>query len=415
MNHNGANAERFGLSDEELFRLADGRTPLYVYDLARVKRRVTEFKEALRSANAALFFATMANDRPRVLEVLADQGVGACVNSERHLALAIRAGFVRTRIQFTSTGMTQADMKLLQRLQIRANIDSLQQLETWMSIGGKEAGIRINAASLNQRLPADRIGIDAGELRSAEMLAKRFGGKVSGLHVYTGTNFQDPKQMLPTLAAFFDLAATVTTISYVNIGGGIGVNYRHQGSEFDLRRFGEGVGVFAQRLRERTRRDIEVIVEPGRSLVAVCGLFLTRVTDVKSLGGQAFASVDASIAVFPRPLHHPETPHQIRYLKSGNSKRKTQERDTLVVGRTTFSRDILGRTQLPHDIRPGDILGIYDAGAYCTSMASRFLGQREPSQVFLDVVRDRSRLLERSANTTREHFHNGRSNRCLRP
>ncbi len=98
--------------------------------------------------------------------------------------------------------------------------------------------------------------------------------------------------------------------------------------------------------------------------------------------GTNYLGVDASVAVFPRPFHHPDTPHRVRSLFSAGDEPKS---DFVVVGCTTFSRDILGVASLRASIEPGDLLVLDDAGAYCQSMTSRFLGQVEPSVHFLNL------------------------------
>lgn len=370
--------------DAELLALAKAHgTPLYVYDLPRLRRRIHDLRAAFSSAGTTLYFATMANDRLPVLRLLAESGLGACINSMPHLELAMEAGFSAGRIQFTSTGMTHADMGVLQDLRIRANLDSLAQLETWFALGAIEGGLRVNAAALGRGLKSDRIGVDATAVPDAVALAR--GKRLAGLHIYVGTNFQHPDDMLPTLDAFFELAATVPELQYVNIGGGIGIDYARQGTDFDINAYGAGVGRLAKRLRASHGEHVSVIVEPGRGLAAQCGTFLTSVTDVKMLSGQRFASVDGSVAIFPRPFHHPETPHHVRLVSRANSNFSTP---TLVVGRTTFSRDILGTAPLPPDLRPGDVIAFDDAGAYSQSMMSRFLGQPEPQAVFVDGEAD---------------------------
>ncbi|MFL6253777.1 MAG: diaminopimelate decarboxylase family protein [Pyrinomonadaceae bacterium] len=375
-----------GASDAKLSALAlEHGTPLYVYDLLRLRARVAELRDALASAEARLFFATMANDCPQVLRLLAGAEVGACVNSIPHLRLAREAGFPTQRIQFTSTGIARADMRLLQAAGIRTNLDSLLQLEVWFGLGAREAGLRVNASSLGRGRNADRIGIDAAEVEKAVAAATHFGCSLTGLHIYLGTNFQHHDEMLPTLESFFDLAASVSGLRYLNIGGGIGINYRHEGPSFDVYAFGRGVEQYARSLRARLKRHVEIIVEPGRGLTAECGTFVTSVTDIKELGERRFAAVDGSIAVFPRPFHHPETPHRIRKLDAAREPVPNDEyTDTLIVGRTTFSRDILGSASLPKNIRIGDLIAFDDAGSYSQSMASRFLGQPEPQVAFLD-------------------------------
>ena len=257
----------FADSDRNLVDLAQTHgTPLYVYDLRRLRARAAELRSALSGAGVRLFFATMANDREPVLRLLADVGVGACVNSIPHLDLAVASGFIPEQIQFTSTGVTTEDMRTLQRRGIRLNVDSLTQLKTWFELGALEAGIRVNAASLKRGVRDDRIGIEASEVHSAVTSAAELNGKISGLHIYVGTNFQHHEEMLPTLEVFFDFAASIRGLSYVNIGGGIGIDYQHHGPGFDIGAFGDAVSEYTRRLRARLEQHVEVIIEPGRGL-----------------------------------------------------------------------------------------------------------------------------------------------------
>lgn len=357
-------------------------TPLYVYDLGRLGSRIEEIRTALAAADARLFFATMANDRLPVLREIAALGVGACVNSIPHLELARRAGFPLSRIQFTSTGVSVADMERLRGLGCRLNLDSPGQLAAWAGLGGREAGIRINAASLTGTEVGDRIGTDAVDLADAVATARRGGARVVGLHVYAGTNFQSAEELLPILDAFFELAATVDSLTYVNIGGGIGVDYSHAGRPFDLDLFGGRLAELGAQLRERLGREVEVVSEPGRAITASCASFLASVTDVKQLRGRRLAAVDASVAIFPRPLQHPESPHRIRLLSRPEAE-EGGTLETVVVGRTTYSRDVLGAAPLAAELAPGDLLLFDDAGSYCQSMASRFLGQPDPQELYL--------------------------------
>ncbi len=361
-------------------------TPLYVYDLSLLGARVTELRGALHEVGARLFFATMANDRLPVLSRLAQLGVGACVNSLPHLSLARETGFAKDLIQYTSTGIPLDDLRTLAADNVRVNLDSLAQLEAWLALGRREAGIRVNAASLTGRLDGDRIGIDAHLLSDAVRLARSRDARIVGVHVYVGTNFQTPEEMLPTLDAFFQLAGTLPDIAYVNVGGGIGVDYAHAGPGFDVVTYGVRLAELAGQLRDRAERPVEVICEPGRALSAGCAHFVTAVTDIKQLSGRRFVAVDGSIAVFPRPLHHPDSPHRIRRLVSDREPQDEFEQKipSAIVGRTTYSRDILGSSVLPSRLPVGTLLAFEDAGAYCQSMASRFLGQPDPWETFLE-------------------------------
>jgi diaminopimelate decarboxylase len=356
-------------------------TPLYVYDLARLAIMVDDLRAILRPFGGRLFFATMANDRPQVLSRLAELGVGACVNSIPHLDLALRSGFAVQDTQFTSTAITPADMRILQVRGVRANLDSIEQLDSWFRLGGRDAGLRVNAGSLTGAERRDRIGVEARSIGDALKTAGRHGRTISGVHVYIGTNFQSPGAMEPTLRAFFDLAASIPDLTYVNIGGGIGIDYASEGTRFDIGRYGKILLELFAGVRDRLGHRIDLILEPGRCLAAPCGAFVTRVIDDKRLNGERYLGVDASIALFPRPLHHPESPHRI--LRVTGTPGQSGEA-ALVVGRTTFSKDVLGTLPAVSDSMVGELLFMENAGAYSQSMASCFLGQPAPSEAYLN-------------------------------
>lgn len=370
--------------DSRLIELIEQhKTPFYCYSREAIRNTITELKTAFPIENFQLLFATMANDNPEFLRVVAAADVGACVNSVRHLQLALDNGINPEKIQFTSTGLPREDMLSIMGKGIAVNFDSLCQLENWFQLKqGVQAGVRINTGSLTDKVPVtDRLGIEAAQLVQAQELAEKLNGSINGLHIYVGTNYRSHTEMMPPLIAFFELAATLPSLEYVNIGGGVGVDYLNEGREFNLREYGLAIMDMIERLRRKLNKNIKLIFEPGRRLAAPCGWFVTRVTDIKKLNSIRYIVVDASISVFPRPFHHPDSPHKaITPFKNG----ELGFEESVVVGKTTFSRDILSRSSLSRSLETGDILLFDQAGAYCDSMRSKFLGQREPENVFIE-------------------------------
>lgn len=355
-------------------------TPLFCYSLKALRSQIARLRNAVSAYPVQLLFATMANDRAEILRAIAGEGLGACVNSIPHLHQVLAHGFPAGRIQFTSCGLPVSDMSALQSLGISANLDSVSQIEAWCRLArGVEVGARINAAAVSHgSVPPDRIGMDLQDFQRARDAAAKLGGRVSGVHVYAGTNFQTPREMFPVLRGIFDLAHRVPNLDYVNLGGGIGIDYSHSDESFDYEGFGAEVCALAERTSASRGRSLAVFFEPGRSLVASSGLFITRVTDIKNLHGTRFVIVDASVSNFPRPYHQPGSHHHARLLGAPD----TTPEETIsftIVGRTTFSRDILGGYHLPASLGIGALIAFEDAGAYCESMMSRFLGQREPA------------------------------------
>jgi diaminopimelate decarboxylase len=372
-------------SDRDRLHAADVYgTPLFYYSLATLRQQIARLARAVSKHPARLLFATMANDRSEVLSTIADAGVGACVNSIPHLQRAFAEGFMPEDIQFTSCGLPIADMAYLQSLDIVANLDSPSQIQAWCGLRKDvAAGARINAASLTgSPAPPDRIGMSLEDFRRARVIAQQLGGRINGVHVYAGTNFQRAADMLPILRGIFALARDYSELEYVNIGGGIGVDYSHSAEPFDYEAFGREVCALALQTEQQRGRTLRVLFEPGRSLVASSAEFITCVTDIKHLHGTRYVVVDASVSLFPRPYHHPGNWHQVRVLDGTSTTDAGATAPELlpstVVGRTTFSRDILGQYNLPASLAVGSYLAFADAGAYCESMSSRFLGQRDP-------------------------------------
>jgi diaminopimelate decarboxylase len=366
--------------DHERARTAEGvGTPLYYYSLKTLRGQVAKLRDAMSGYPVQLMFATMANDRPEILRSILAENVGACVNSIPHLQKALDHGFSLNNIQFTSCGLPVSDMDLLQSLGVPTNLDSPSQIQAWCKLKeGTLVGARMNAASLaGSPAQPDRIGMDFTDFERAREIARQLNGRVNGVHVYAGTNFQSSEQILPILRSAFELVRRFKDLDYLNIGGGIGIDYSHSGDGFEYYEFGDDVCSLARQVSEERETPLRVLFEPGRCMVGSSAEFITRVTDVKTLGNTRFVVVDASVSVFPRPYHNPGNYHKVRVLDVPDCDIEKTTRAT-VVGRTTFSRDILGSYDLPENLSVGALLAFEDAGAYCESMMSRFLGQREP-------------------------------------
>jgi diaminopimelate decarboxylase len=359
-------------------------SPTFIYYIAYLIDNARAFRRSFPCSESKVLFATMANPRSEILRALAQEEIGACVNSIAHLNAARDAGIPARDIQFTSSGITSEDMRRIVAAGVDSNLDSLGQIEQFFrKTSSRKCGVRVSTRSLlgGAFEASDRLGIAVGELGDAVNRARELGGQVSGAHVYVGTNFQSHHDMLPALDAFFEAVQKLPDISYVNVGGGIGVDYGLSENRFDVNRFGSYVESRMDKLRQVKARSIRLFVEPGRSLVASCGYFACRVTDIKRLGGRRFVVVDASVAQFPRPWHHPETPHTVIALDTSKDRKCDS---AIVVGRTTYSNDVLAQPSLPVDLDIGEVLVFFDAGAYCDSMSSRFLGQAAAKQVFVE-------------------------------
>ena len=364
---------------DDCLALVDGSAlsyPCYVYDLEAIRQQVAIFRNAFHYPRLTLLFATMANDCESVLATIASLGVGACVNSLPHLRLAQQCGFVNSLIQYTSTSISPDTLTSLVEQQVAVNLDSQSQVLKWCQRAPKSKfGIRVNASSLSSSSQSDRIGISAQDIKSVSAIAKESKSSLVGLHVYVGTNFQSSDDMLPAIKSLMKHASELESLEYINIGGGVGIDYAKTNSRFDIEQYGDVISLQMRKLSNFLGREIELYFEPGRSMVASAGKFYVQIIDIKELNDSLYVGVNASISTFPRPFQHPSNQHHVTRMRQVNQHECLQ---AYVVGQTTFSKDILAYCSLPSDIEIGDILIFHDAGAYCQSMFSNFLGQQMP-------------------------------------
>jgi len=360
-------------------------TPAYLYSFQSIRDKILEIQSAFSYRAVTVLFATMANDTPEVLKTVSSMGVGACVNSWRHLTAARLAGIPEEMIHFTASGVRRDDMERLASTSVTVNLDSLAQIDAWLTLSGRPFGVRVNSSLLRQasQLPVDRLGVAPNEVLSL-IDRKRCP---TGLHVYAGTNFCRVQDILPAIDGLFEFASNIPGLTYLNLGGGVGIDYKRNGTEFNLSEFGSHVSASAADLNAKRDQPINIFFEPGRSLIGGMGVFVTEVTDIKFLNGTRYVTVDGSIAVFPRPFHNPDCPHFVRPVRkivAGRTDKPSVWSECYVVGRTTFSRDILAKCSLPQNLATGDRLIFEDGGAYCESMMSQFLGQEPPARCFID-------------------------------
>lgn len=371
--------------------------PTYVYDLDRLRQRCRRL-DALPIADKRIFFAMMANDHPTLLRRIRRDGHGIFVNSPKHLRAAIEVGFASGNIIYAASNMIDAEIAMCADLDIHLVLDSVGQIERVGNIAGpNEVGIRVNIVSVaesgsTQSDDAYRFGILPGEIGEAVAAANGFGVRLIGLHCYFGTGIEDPKSLIDGLSGLCGLGAELPDLRYIDGGGGFGVPQGPIGPEFDIDAYGRAAGALMREARQSLGRDITLFIEPGRYISADCAHFLVRVVDRKHRGDRVFVGTDGSVALFPRPLVHPDRSAHYCELLGPRSNDAPFELPIYVCGNSTFSGDFLAQDRRMPLPAIGDILAFHAAGAYCRSMITGFLGKGWPSEI---LVED-GRIVERT-------------------
>lgn len=379
-------AERFG-------------TPCYVYSRGALAGRYAAFAEAFASHPSRVCYAVKANGNLAVLGTLAERGAGFDIVSGGELARVLKAGGQAARTVFS--GACKLDAELLAALEAGVacfNVESEPELER-LSALAREAGrtatvaLRVNPdveAGAHPHLSTGRrehkFGVD---LDVAGALAARAAGlpglRLSGLACHIGSFLLDLEPLARALDQLAGLAAALLRdglpLRHLDAGGGLGVDTATQRAPTPA----EYADVVKGSL---SRLGLEIIVEPGRAIVAPAGVLLTRAVYLKEGHGRRFALVDAAMNDLIRPALYGAW-HDILPLR--------RDADAAgvpvdVVGPVCETADFLGRDRRLA-VESGDLLAVMDAGAYGFAMASNYNARPRCAEVM--VSGQRARLVRR--------------------
>ncbi len=359
-------------------------TPVYVYSLDEVTRRVEAYARAFPQALIA--YACKANRSPALLAHLAALGCGADVVSAGELSAALSAGIPAERIVVNGNAKTEAEMALALRAGVRLiNLDAQEEIPRLAAVACDVNAVAAVALRINPGLDVhthphlkvgavgSHFGIPAEDvLDAAAAVAREPFLTLRGIHLHVGSQICDLDAMetVARLAAEWvqRLRQAGHAITEVDLGGGLGISYTGDPTPTPA--------AVARRWQPYLADlGVTLIVEPGRWLVGPAGVLLVRVVQVKRAWGRTFVAVDGGMNVLLRPALY-GAHHRIWPLVAGEP---TQVVD--VVGPICESADVLARDCPLPPLKTGDVLAILDVGAYGRSMASTYNGRPLPPEV----------------------------------
>jgi diaminopimelate decarboxylase len=368
-------------------------TPLYVTSEARLRENIRAYHRAFPEAD--IYFAVKANGNLTILRILAQEGAGADVFSSGELAVAGLAGIPRERILFNGNSKGVRDHMAALESGVRISVDSGEELDSLSRTAtnaGREAEIlfRINPdvspkthPKIATGLRSSKFGIPSEQV--AEIYKRAIGlSGVSpvGLHCHIGSQILDISPFAEAVTRMMEVAEQVVNlggeISVIDIGGGLGIQYQPDTpapAPADLA--GGVLPIFKERCKDLGINP-DLVLEPGRSIVADTTIMIARVNVVKR-AHLNFAAVDAGFNVLARPMLYNAYHHVI----VANKAEQRPEETYTVVGPICETGDVLARDRPLPKIEQGDILAFLDAGAYGFSMASQYNGQPRPAEVLI--------------------------------
>ncbi|MEH2041962.1 diaminopimelate decarboxylase family protein [Nostoc sp.] len=362
-------------------------SPLYVYNGDRLRETIERITKAVSYPRTQFRFASVTNGNIALLKIFRSFGWGLHANTPGDIYLGLQAGFDPSEIVYSGSNLNCAEMlQVLNWGVTTLNLDSLTQLQLCCKVlpKYKEKSIRLGLRLNLPEITGDsRIGVRPEEFGDAIALTGEVGLKLSGLHFYRGTGTNATAAFTQVIDTVIAIAQKLPDWEYLDFGGGFGYPYHHNKTAFDWEIFGAEL---TERIT-RLGREIDLVIEPGRSAIAGCATLLAQVVSVKWQGEKQIVGVDTSVANLSVPSVHGGYREIITWKQADNPF------TTDICGNTTYSRDYLGKNcQLPA-LEIGDIVAILDVGAYGYAMSSHFLHRPKPAEVLLE--NDTHRLIRR--------------------
>ncbi len=365
----------------DLKRFSERRTPFYSYDTQLLQQTLTAIRDAIADApHFHVHYAVKACATPGILRLIAAAGLGADCVSGGEVERAADCGFAPADIVFAGVGKSDQEINSALRLGISCfNVESLPELEVINELAAAQGTVanvafRINPnvdahthAKITTGLNENKFGLAMEDMLPAIRRAQELPAvKYVGLHFHIGSQitelepFENLVQRVNELQNVLDAEGILT--EWINVGGGLGVNYAEP-EEDPIPDFAGYFRVFKEKLALRPGQQVHF--ELGRAVVAQCGSLICRVLYVKHGHEKDFVIVDAGMTDLMRPALYGST-HEARNLSHPEAPIARFD----IVGPICESSDVfLSDYNLPSPQR-GDLIAFKSAGAYGEIMAS---------------------------------------------
>ncbi len=366
-------------------------TPVYVYRAAEIAGRYAAFDAAFGGCPHRVHYALKANSTLAVARLVRSLGGGVDANSGGEIDVALRAGFTPRDIVFTGVGKTASELARAVELDLHAvNAESAGELERIDRLA-RARGVRTRVAlrvnpdvaagghpHISTGGRAHKFGVPLAAAREVCDRARACAGlQLVGLHVHIGSQVAARAPIRDALAAVVPLAAELTgdgcPLEHIDVGGGLGISY--DGSET------LDVGLYARTVIDAVRpTGLAIIAEPGRWIVGPAGVLVASVVDVKPQDAErCFVVLDSGMSELLRPALYGAY-HRIEPLEPRPGRPVVCD----VVGPICETGDVVGAARSMPRPEVGDLLAIFDTGAYGSAMASNYNRHPLPAEVLID-------------------------------
>ena len=370
-------------------------TPFYYYDMQLLQQTLDVVKTESGKYGYHVHFAIKANANPRLLSLIAKNGLGADCVSGGEVRAALDAGFPANKIVFAGVGKADWEINLgLDNDIFCFNVESLAELEVINELAAAKQKVASIALRINPEVDAhthakittgmkeNKFGINLSQLASVtDRLADMNHVRLIGIHCHIGSQITDMSAFRNLTIRINeiqdDLAAKGIVVENLNFGGGLGIDYYHP-NHLSIPAFDNYFAAIHSLLQVRPGQQVHF--EPGRSIVAQCGTLIARVLYVKEGETKKFAILDAGFTELIRPAMY-DAYHRIENISSDEPVELYD-----VVGPICESSDVFGKEVELNKAHRGDFLALRSAGAYGEVMASQYNCRKLPTAYYSDTL-----------------------------
>ncbi|MDZ4794299.1 MAG: diaminopimelate decarboxylase [Bacteroidota bacterium] len=396
------------LSHQQLVQAANEfGTPLYVYHAEKIKEQYQKLTTAFSILDTSFFYASKALTNINILRYIKEIGCNIDSSSINEVKLALHAGFEPAKILYTSNGIAFGEIEEAVEAGVHINIDSLSNLEKFGNKYGHSypVGIRIRPnimAGGNLKISTghdgSKFGIPVSQADKIIELVKETGLFIRTLHIHTGSDIKDADVFVNGMEVLFELIPLFPELEVIDLGGGFKVPYQTGEKETDIDLLAKKIketfdnhAIAGSSGKNGNSKKFQLWFEPGKFLVSECGYLLAEVTVLKDTGSIVFAAVNSGLNHLIRPMMY-DAYHHIENISNPAGERKVY-----TVTGNICETDTFAANRPLNEIREGDILAFYNAGAYGFEMASNYNARFKPAEVLvkdeqLQLIRKRDRM-----------------------
>lgn len=386
--NNSLYAENLSLTDIA----ATHGTPCYVYSRATIAQHYKAFADAASAhPHSLVCYAVKANSNIAILNLLAKLGSGFDIVSGGELRRVIAAGGDPKKVVFSGVAKTADEMRFALQLGIKCfNVESIAELERLQQVASSlnmqaPVSVRVNPdidakthPYISTGLKANKFGIDIMLARDIYRQAAAYSHlDVVGVDCHIGSQLTETQPFLDALEKLLTLIDQLHSdgiqLKHIDIGGGLGVTYDNETPPSPA----DYIGKVVERLKSYPQ--LELIMEPGRAIMANAGVLLTKVEFLKPGQEKNFAIVDAAMNDLIRPALY--SAWQAIVPVNINASASTALYD--IVGPVCETGDFLGKDR-ELAITQGDLLAVRSAGAYGFTMSSNYNSRPRAAEVLAD-------------------------------